>query len=338
MQRSSLRLAEFSPGYFAMVMATGIVSLALHDQGWDSAAHALFAVNIAAYGALWMLTLLRLTRCCEGLLGDLLSHDRSAPFLTMVAATCVLGSQFALLTPWMGVAIALWVAGVGLWVFLNYAFFSVVTLRNPKPPLDQGIHGIWLLAVVATESVAVLGVLVSPEFAQPKLVAFLSLAAALAGALVYLCFITLILYRWMFFSIKPDQLTPDYWINMGALAITTLAGATLLQASGHWGLLQDLRPFLAGFTLLAWSAATWWIPLLLVAGVWRHILGKVSWKYEPAYWSMVFPLGMYATATTMVGKTIGLDFLHPVGAAFAVLSAAAWTAAFFGMLRRIFIR
>lgn len=328
-------LAGFPPEYFALAMATGIVSLAMHDQGWDHAAQALFWLNLAAYLTLWILTLLRLIRYRVQFMDDLTHHFHSAGFLTIVAGTCVLGCQFAILTPWMPVAKVLWLVGIGLWVVLNYTFFTVVTVRNPKPSLEAGINGVWLLTVVATESISVLGTLVAPSFARTKLAHFVSLAAGLAGAMFYLFFITLILYRWMFLRMRPEKLTPDYWIDMGALAIATLAGAMLLSAADRWSLLHDLTPFLEGFTLLFWTTATWWIPLLLIVEIWRHVRGHVKWNYSPDYWSLVFPLGMYSIATDMLGKALNLPSLRPIAAIFAWVSAFAWAVTFFGLIRNV---
>ncbi len=333
--RNPAGLADFPPEYFALVMATGIVSLAVHDQGWEQVARALFWLNLAAYFVLWVLTLLRLFRYRARLTDDLTHHFHSAGFLTIVAGTCVLGCQFAILTPWMSVAKVLWLVGVGLWVVLNYTFFTVVTVRNPKPSLEAGINGVWLLTVVATESISVLGTLVAPSFSRTKLAHFVSLAAGLTGAMFYLFFITLILYRWMFFRMRPEKLTPDYWIDMGALAIATLAGALLLSAANRWSLLRDLTPFLAGFTLLFWTTATWWIPLLLIVEIWRHAKGHVKWIYSPDYWSLVFPLGMYSLATGVLGKTLNLPSLGSIAAIFAWIATCAWAVTFFGLIRNL---
>lgn len=49
----------------------------------------------------------------------------------------------------------------------------------------------------------------------------------LLGCVLYILLITLTFYRFAFFRLMPETLTPAYWINMGAVAITTLAGATL---------------------------------------------------------------------------------------------------------------
>src|SRR5689334_6303609 len=53
---------------------------------------------------------------------------------------------------------------------------------------------------------------------------------------------------------------------------------------------------------LAWAFGTWWIPLLVVLGLWRHVRQHGPLSYEPTLWSVVFPLGMYSVATLSFGK------------------------------------
>lgn len=325
-------LAVFPPEYFSMVMATGIVSIALDDDGWHVAARVLLWLNCAAFVTLWAISLVRFVVYRARFIEDLTHHSHSAAFLTTVAATCVLGSQFAMFDLWISVAKSLWLLGIFLWIALIYTFFTVVTVRNPKPSLQAGINGVWLLTVVSTESICVLGTLIVPSSMRSEWILFPSLAFCLAGGAFYMFFITLILYRWMFFRMKAEKLTPDYWIDMGALAIVTLALALLLTVSGRWELLTQLAPFLKGFMLLFWATATWWIPFLCIVEIWRHTYGKVPFTYSPDYWSLVFPLGMYSEATTTVAKTSSLAFLHPLASTFSYLAAICWFLVFVGLL------
>lgn len=323
------------PGYFALVMATGIVSIAAHFEGLEAISRILLWTNVFFAAVLLVLTLARLALYRDLLVADLTSHARSVLFLTIVAGTCVLGSQFAILTPWIGIARILWFAGIGLWIAFTSIFFTVATLREPKPSLAEGINGAWLLVVVSTESVSVLGSLVAPTFEAKAPALFLALCAYFVGAMLYILFIALILYRWMFFPMTPDTLTPSYWINMGALAITTLAGSRLILAAPHWTFLTDIAPFLKGFTLFFWAAGAWWIPLLVIAGIWRHSVERVPLTYHPQYWSLVFPLGMFTAATFQLSRACGIAFLDVVPRVFVWIALGAWVLTFIGMLREL---
>jgi tellurite resistance protein TehA-like permease len=325
-------IATLFPGSFALVMATGIVSIGALQQGYEAVADVLFAVNVAAYVVLWVLTIVRAARYPRLVLEDLGSHQRGAGFLTIVAGTNVLGSQVALLTSWTGLALALWVVGVVLWVGLTYAFLTAVTVRETKPGLEQGIGGAWLLLVVSTESIAVLGALLAPAVEATRGLLLVAVLAHLVGLMVYLVVIGLIFYRWTFFPLSGAQVTPPYWINMGALAITTLAGSNLVLASGRWAVLEELAPFVRGTTIMAWGFATWWIPLLVSVGIWRHGVQRVPIRYDPQYWSLVFPLGMYAAATFRLGAALDLGIPGWVPTTAFWIALAAWGVTAAGMV------
>jgi tellurite resistance protein TehA-like permease len=329
--RRGSTLATLSPGYFAFVMATGIVSIGAELRGLHGLAVALLWVNVAAYLALWALSLARLGRYPAQVITDLTSHQKGAAFLTAVAGTNVLGSQLVLVADREGIATLLWWLGLMLWGVLLYAFLTAVTFREPKPDLATGISGIWLLLVVATESVAVLGTVVAPSIPS-RVVLFVALLAHLIGAMLYVLVIGLIFYRWTFFPMGVEQATPPYWINMGALAITTLAGSNLIRSAPRWDLLHDLVPFLTGMTILFWAFASWWVPLLVIMGIWRHGVKRVPLHYDPSFWSLVFPLGMYSIATATMIEAIGLPFGGWIPILFFWVSPAAWAITTVGMV------
>lgn len=80
------------------------------------------------------------------------------------------------------------------------------------------------------------------------------------------------------------------------MAISTLGECVLLATTNLSPLLAGLREFITGVTS-SWATATWWIPFLIVLGFWRHVAQRVPIAYDTAYWSMVFPLGMYTACT-----------------------------------------
>ncbi len=329
-------LASMSPAYFGMVMATGIVSIAADMLGLEGIARAMFTLNVVLYALLWALYLLRLARHPREVFNDFNDHLRGPGYFTVVAATSVLGSQFLLLLDNLVLGLALWCAAVGMWVLFTYAIFTILTIKENKPSLDRGINGGWLLAVVATQSVAVLTALLAARIGQPwKLeMNFFALSMWLWGGMLYIWMMSLIFYRYTFFRFMPDDLSPPYWINMGAMAISTLAGSLLIINSADAPFLLSLLPFLKGFTAFYWATGTWWIPMLLVLGLWRHVYKRFPLHYDPLYWGAVFPLGMYAASTNELMLAMDLDFLAILPTIFLYIALAAWTAAFVGVSRR----
>ena len=322
-----------SPGYFGLVMATGIVSIAAHQLGFETVARSLFFLNVAFYLVLWGLNGVRFARHRGVMLADAVDHSRAPGFFTWVAGTSVLGAQFALIVHDARATWALWLVTLVLWALFTYVIFAALTVKDDKPPLERGINGAWLLAVVATQSVAVLSALLAmgEAAAAKRALNFLALSMWLWGGMLYAWIMGLIFYRYTFFRLSPEDLTPPYWINMGAMAISTLAGSLLIVNSSDAPLLHSLLPFLKGFTIFYWATGTWWIPMLLVLGFWRYVYKRFPLRYNSVYWAAVFPLGMYAAATHEMVLALDLAFLDWVPQVFFCVALVAWAAAILGL-------
>lgn len=327
---------DLSPAYFAMVMATGIVSIACHHLGMNLIAISLFWLNVFAYIILLILSTLRILFFKKEFFEDLFCHTKGVGFFTTVAGTCVLGSQFLILKEGYLMAVALWIVGIVLWVLFTYTIFTAYTIKTEKPPLEKGINGGWLLAVVSTQALAVLSAQLALHFKSYELVMnFFAFSMWLWGGMQYIWMIALIFYRYTFFKFSPGDLSPPYWISMGAMAISTLAGSLLLLNAPYSPFLLSTVGFIKGFTVFFWATGTWWIPMLVILACWRHLYKKFPLNYDPLYWGAVFPLGMYTVCTFMMAKAMNLDFLMPIPKYFIYAALVAWTLAFIGLIRKV---
>lgn len=328
-------LESLHPAYFALVMATGIVAIATDVHGVPVLPKVLFWLNALFLAGLAAATGARIVRYPRAFLADIQSHSRGVGFFTTVAATATFGAQLVLQMQAAGLAEAFWIAAAALWFVTIYGVFAVLTVKAEKPSLAEGLNGAWLVSAVASQAVAMLTVLISAAGVLPGLerpLLFAALVLWLGGGALYLWIVTLILFRYTFTQMAPQDLVPSYWINMGAVAISALAGATLIE---HAALSQDiagLARFVTGFTVFYWAVATWWIPMLLVLGVWRYLISGVPLAYDPVYWGGVFPLGMYSVSTYHVAKVLSAPFLLPLSELFMVVAVLAWMAAFVGLI------
>lgn len=328
-------LQGLQPAYFALVMATGIVSIDCRLFGLAHLSQLLFGLNCFAYLVLWALYLIRVSVYTKSFVEDCFSHRRAFGFFTIVAATNVLGSQFLLLEANKALATALWWIALFLWFTCTYSIFIFLIISRRKPAIDEGVNGGWLIAVVATQSLCVLGSQLRIDlFGSIELTGLILLSFWLFGGMLYLWLISLIFYRYMFFKFEPSDLIPPYWINMGAMAISTVGGCELIMQFSTVHPIGAMLPFVEGVSVLYWATATWWIPMLLVLGVWRHGIHKLSFRYDPLYWGLVFPLGMYSVCTSKLSQVLSIPALVGIAQVFLVCAVLGWTITFLSMAER----
>ncbi|GAB3236926.1 tellurite resistance/C4-dicarboxylate transporter family protein [Hymenobacter seoulensis] len=326
-------IQQFSPVYFALVMSTGIISLAADGLQLSAVAKGFFYLNLVLYPVCFVLLLLWIVLNRKEVLTELTSHKKGALFLAFVPATCLLGNQVVQLRQFTGLGNALWVLAAVAWLVLLYSFLIGVSVGKEKPALEKGFNGSWLLLVVATEALAVLGAKLLPSWnVAPEVSTFALLGLFLLGSLLYVVLSTLLFYRLTFKPLGEKEVGAAYWISVGASAITVLAGSSLATSLAQHQVLPDLLPFVKGTSLLFWAVSTFWIPLVAGLRLWNHLKTRPAFTYTPAYWSMVFPLGMYTAATLRLSESLKIPQLRVIPANFFYVAMLAWLLTFGGML------
>nr|WP_277350776.1 tellurite resistance/C4-dicarboxylate transporter family protein [Rhodococcus sp. HNM0569] len=317
------------PGYFALVMASGIISVGMYVRGFGAVSDAFFALATGAYGVLTIGTVWRVASHRAAMADDLHDPSRGFGFFTFVAATNVLGVRCAM-AELPRVALVLLLVATASWLVLGYLVPWTAVLGSAERPALARANGTWFVWVVASQSIAVSAATLEPVFAHRAL-ALLALFSWSVGVVLYVVAGVFVVARLLLYPITPEGLTPAYWVAMGAAAITVLAGSriAMMTDTPTTALMGGLA---GGVSAVLWAFATWLFPPLLAAGWWRHVVHRDPLRYEPGLWSMVFPLGMYAVASLTLHMAEGLGVVGAVGAVELWFSVAVWLVVFAGML------
>ncbi|AZI59599.1 tellurite resistance protein permease [Nakamurella antarctica] len=312
-------------------MATGIVSIAMVDHGVQPLSVALlwltgieYVVLVAAYG--W-----RLAAFAAAVRADVADPTRAFGFFTFVAATDVLGARLAIDQHHRSALMLLGVGAVS-WLILGYVVPWTALLSNPRRPMLQHANGTWFIWVVASQSIAVLAATLEPSVALGRSeIALLAVFSWSVGTFLYAAAAIFVAARMLLYDLRPADLTPPYWVSMGATAITVVAGARIVQMADA-PIVSATRGLVAGVSVLFWAFGTWLIPPLLAAGIWRHLVHRIPLRYEAALWSVVFPLGMYGVGGYFLGQADHLPIVKAIGAGESWIALGVWTLTFGAML------
>jgi tellurite resistance protein TehA-like permease len=325
---AGVAIRTLNPGYFALVMATGIVSRAVRSDGSARLSGILLGLTIACYAVLVVAYGWRLAGYRREFMADLADPRKTFAFFTFVAASDVLGSRLAA-DGHSGATIGLLIVATLAWLLLNYGVPMMLITRHGTQSALAGANGTWFIWVVGTQSLAVSATVLPPPV-HAWLVA-LSVASWSVGVVLYVMVAALVLTSLLQYPVGPAEVTPAYWVFMGATAISVLAGAQILLLPAD-PLVTATRPVIAGICVILWAFGTWLIPFLLGAGVWRHLIRKVKLTYEPGLWSIVFPVGMYGVASRELGKALHVSWLATLGSDEAWVAFAVWAIVFVAML------
>lgn len=331
MGRVDTLVADMPPGAFAFVMATGIVSVGLDQVGLALPSSVLLVVAAAAWGLLVLALAARLVRHPGRALTDLRDPRRAFGYFTLVAGTGVVAVRM-LEVAW-GVSAALLALAAVVGLALGYVVpWAAVLSRTQRPVLSEA-NGTWFIWVVASQSVATTAAGLEPHLHTGRAeVAVLAVSAWSVGLVLYAACAVFVALRLLLHPVTPEDLDPPYWVAMGAVAITIVAGAKITEMAST-PIVEATSALVAGLVVLCWAWATWLIPVLFALGLWRHAVHRMPLRYEATWWSIVFPLGMYAVAGMYLGRADSLPIIESIGSVWLWVAVAAWVFAAVAMVR-----
>jgi len=323
-----------NPGYFALVMATGIVSVGMDNHGRTVLSLVLLWIAIVSYAILVGIHVWRAIAFTSQLAADFTDPRRAFGFFTFVAGTDVLGTRLAI-AGWRDAALALLVVGAVSWLVLGYVVPWTAVLGRSARPVVAAANGTWFIWVVASQSIAVLAGALEPQtHGGRRELDLLAVFSWSVGVFLYAAAGVFVAARLLLYPLDAADLTPPYWVAMGATAITVLAGARIVQMADA-PMVAATRGLIAGASVVFWAFGSWLIPALVAAGWWRHVAHRIPLRYEAAWWSIVFPLGMYGVAGHYIGRADNLPIVQAIGENETWLALAVWAAVFAVMLARL---
>jgi tellurite resistance protein TehA-like permease len=326
-----------APGYFALVMATGVISIGLRLEDFMLLSNVLLVVGSVSYVVLIVLTIWRIAAFRAAVAKDITDPASAFGFFTFVAATNVIGARLAMDWGVVIPTVLLAVSGV-TWIVSGYAIPWAVMLGRQAKPVLRDVNGTWFIWAVASQSLAVLSAALEPLLTGIQdLLSVVAIVSWSVGLILYAVIGIAVIVRLLTHGIAPEQFGPAYWVAMGAAAITVLAGSRIVEMLDT-PMTSVTRGLVAGGSAVLWSFASWLIPVLVAIGWWRHVRHHIRLAYTPDLWGIVFPLGMYAVAGIYLGQADHLPIVGAIGSVFLWVAVASWLATFAAMVLTPFPR
>lgn len=330
-------LKDLYPGYFAMTMASGILSVAFFLHNDILLSNSFMVITLITWLVMVYLYTWRLIKYPKIVFENLISPKTTFTFFTFVAATNICG--FLLHQQgYSTLAIVCWLVAFIYWSILMYFCFTVLCFAHKDREVNI-MHGGWLILIVGTQSLVFLGTKIAADFGSYSAYMMVEIYMLWAlGIIFYAVLVTLFCYRIFFKTMSANDCSPLMWVIMGAAAISANAGSSLLLTDPVIPMLAELHAVVQLISIMLWTWATWWIPLLVIIGIWTHGYRKVPLTYNPMQWSIVFPLGMYTVATNNLALSSQFTPLLFLAQGMLWIACGAWILLTLALLKTLFNR
>jgi C4-dicarboxylate transporter/malic acid transport protein len=333
-------IRQFTPNWFAVVMGTGVLALALAQwpgnvsglrllgEGLWLFNILLFVVFTGLYAARWVLFFDEARR--------VFGHSTVSMFfgtIPMGLATIINGFLVFGLPRWgdgvLPLAEALWWLDVAMSVACGVLIpFLMFTRQEHR--IDQ-MTAVWLLPVVAAEVAAASGGLLAPHLADThgQLVMLVTSYVLWAFSLpVAFSILTILLLRMALHKLPHENMAASSWLALGPIGTGALgmlllgSDAPLIFAANGFPGVGEIAAglgFVAGITL--WGLGLWWMLMALLITA-RYLRAGIP--FNLGWWGFTFPLGVYALTTLKLADLLGLEFFRVFGCVLVVMLVVMW--------------
>ncbi|EJL02662.1 MULTISPECIES: TDT family transporter [Pseudomonas] len=333
-------IRQFTPNWFAVVMGTGVLALALAQwpanmpglravgEGLWLFNMVLFVVFSGMYTARWLLFFDEARR--------IFGHSTVSMFfgtIPMGLATIINGFLVYGLPRWgdgvVPLAEALWWIDVAMslacGVLIPFLMFTRQVHR-----IDQ-MTAVWLLPVVAAEVAAASGGLLAPHLADvhAQLVMLVTSYVLWAFSLpVAFSILTILLLRMALHKLPHENMAASSWLALGPIGTGALGmlllgsdAPLIFTANG----LPGVGEIAAGLGLVAgitlWGLGFWWMLMALLITA-RYLRAGIP--FNLGWWGFTFPLGVYALTTLKLAEVLHLGFFSLFGGVLVAMLVVMW--------------
>jgi C4-dicarboxylate transporter/malic acid transport protein len=332
-----LAIAEhFSPAWFASVMGTAVIPLALSfiEQPWARPVAACFFVLgilmfLAALGP-WLTKFILF----PGQVKKDLNHPIAGSFLpTMPIALIVISLDFLKYPDLLfavevsqRIALVLWLIGA-VGIYLMGFVILMHIFRHPEIRMEHANFG-WYIPPVSKLLIPVAGFELAHTFPGLFELTFgVSIASLGVGFFLFLFVGATVYHRYVYHELPMSKIAATFFVGIAPTAILAVGLSKLmglLQAHEVMGIdPAAIIPVLKLLILVNWGLAAWWFLMALLITL--CYLRCLELPYALSWWAFTFPSGALAVSTGVAWRTSGLGFLHWFYCGVIVFLLGAWT-------------
>jgi C4-dicarboxylate transporter/malic acid transport protein len=330
----------FHPGWYAAVMGTGIVAVALaaNPGNWSGLRGPALdgARAVAVLVALLMVGLAvpyaaRIVRYPKEAMADFRSPVLGPMYATvpaglLVAAVVAGAAGPLILSPAVVHDLVFWLAWVGVPLTFAVSVAFVYAMLSQRDTTIAQVSGSWFIPPVANIVVPLVltELAAHADPATLRLLTFAGYSFWGMGFVLFLLVLSLLHDRLVLHPLPPAGMAPSLVIGLGPIGVGSLALLKLATASAPvFGSLAGAVATLSLITAtVLWGFGLWWFFTTLVVMV-RYLL-EGPLPYGMGWWAFTFPLGAFTMATLALARAWRLTDVEYMGVGLVALLLVLW--------------